>query len=678
MSTMFKLGRIRKIFLFCLLSIRLFSQESFSEQKLIDSVLSRLDTIDSERDKIILLHQQANYLHDFAPFTKIFLDSALVLASKAAMPDEIAISYLNLMHYYIANSVFDSADWFFDHALELDIVSENSVLRSDFLMQKATIHKSQGNIKGAIEYFLEALTLLESPGLSQSLTSEDESFGVTQSKCILHNNLANLYNDIKDVPSAIRHYDQSYDLLISLDEKAFAGTVLMNKAGLYEDLQIFDTAYLIQLEARKLKEEGVASIRSIAMSDLNIGIALVGLNRLDEALIPINNALNTFIEVDNSDGLSNAYISRGDLRLKSGAFSAAIEDCEQGKALAFETGILDLQRKACDCLFKVYKSTGNYGKALENHEYLKLLSDSLRNNENTRFITQLEMQYIFDREEEERKIEEQAASLQQVEKDARNQLAFIVLAALLVFSIAAVYLTYRNFIIKKKSESQLSQKNDIISKALQEKELLLREIHHRVKNNLQVISRLLRLQSRYIEDDTALNAISAGRNRVHSMALLHENLYQNNNFTGVNMQRYFDRLIEGLFATLNINPGKIQLVKEIAPIDLDIDSVVPIGLITNELITNALKHAFLNQEMGILKVRLFEKGNRLHLEVADNGKGMSTDFFESKSTSFGHKLIKAFATKLHAELRVLNKGGTTVQLVISDYRRADLGSSQPN
>jgi two-component sensor histidine kinase len=313
---------------------------------------------------------------------------------------------------------------------------------------------------------------------------------------------------------------------------------------------------------------------------------------------------------------------------------------------------------------------GNTVEALANHELLKSLSDSLRSSENTKYITQLEMQYNFDKVEEKRLIREQADLLILKEKDARNKRAFIILVILLIASIIVGYLLYQNYQIKKKSELELSLKNNVISKALQEKELLMREIHHRVKNNLQVISSLLRLQSRYVEDDAALNAISAGRSRVQSMALLHENLFQDDNFTGVNMQKYFDRLIEGLFTTLNVSPDKISLIKNIQPIDLDVDYVVPIGLITNELITNALKHAFVNQEFGVLSVRLFEENHKLTLEVSDNGKGMSTDFFKSRSTTFGHKLIKAFAIKLHADLRVLNHAGTTVQLIIHDYRTA--------
>jgi hypothetical protein len=207
---------------------------------------------------------------------------------------------------------------------------------------------------------------------------------------------------------------------MSLNEKGFAGTVLMNKAGLYQDHNIYDTAYQIQKLAKELKLEGDASQRSIAMSDLNIGNVLLELNELSEAGQYIDGALLAFIQLENTAGLTSGYISRGQLKFKRKEYQAAITDCKKGKELAMSEEILDLQQKACDCLFKAYKMFGNTVEALANHELLKSLSDSLRSSENTKYITQLEMQYNFDKVEEKRLIREQADLLILKEKDARN------------------------------------------------------------------------------------------------------------------------------------------------------------------------------------------------------------------------------------------------------------------
>src|SRR5690606_12446810 len=139
---------------------------------------------------------------------------------------------------------------------------------------------------------------------------------------------------------------------------------------------------------------------------------------------------------------------------------------------------------------------------------------------------------------------------------------------------------------------------------------------------LQVISSLLKLQSQHIEDASAIRAIAEGRNRVHSMALLHQNLYQEENLTGVEMKAYFTRLVEGLFEAYNIRTGQIRMETDIQPMTLDIDTVIPIGLIANELISNALKYAF-PTDTGNAKlfIGLRELQDELVFEVSDNGVG---------------------------------------------------------
>ena len=197
---------------------------------------------------------------------------------------------LDYMQFYMVHTQFDSAIWYYKKAMQLPILRQELIIRSDFFGQMDTLLKKQGNSKGAIDYFLQALTILEAPAY-QGQTEGQEKLELVRSLCVIHNNLANLYQEIKDYPGANGHYDQAFNLLLRLDEKGLAGTVLMNKGSIYLEKEIFDTAYSIQLVAKRLKLEGEASLRSIAMSDLNIGNALKGLQRSDEALAFINQAI---------------------------------------------------------------------------------------------------------------------------------------------------------------------------------------------------------------------------------------------------------------------------------------------------------------------------------------------------------------------------------------------------
>ena len=138
--------------------------------------------------------------------------------------------------------------------------------------------------------------------------------------------------------------------------------------------------------------------------------------------------------------------------------------------------------------------------------------------------------------------------------------------------------------------------------------MLLREIHRRVKNNLQVVSSLLRLQSRHVHDQQAHEALLEGRNRVNSMALIHQYLYREEDITKISADEYIEKLATTLYKSYNISDKQIKFKANIDPIKLDVDTAIPVGLILNELITNALKHAFPNKREGILEVSLLRGG----------------------------------------------------------------------
>jgi two-component sensor histidine kinase len=254
--------------------------------------------------------------------------------------------------------------------------------------------------------------------------------------------------------------------------------------------------------------------------------------------------------------------------------------------------------------------------------------------------------------------------------DAEKQIAASRLKAQqrnLLVLIAGLIVTFLLLGVVWRLYKKVKTSNAIISKSIEEKNILLREIHHRVKNNLQVISSLLKLQSGYIKDDAAIQAIAEGRSRVQSMALLHQNLYKEDNLTGVNMKEYFDTLIQGLFDTYNISSDRIKLHKQIEEINLDVDTVVPLGLITNELISNALKHAFPGATTGNLYVELYEADGNLILKVRDDGTGLSA---AASQEGFGSKLIQSLSQKLEADITTRSTHGTEVMLTIREYRKA--------
>lgn len=355
--------------------------------------------------------------------------------------------------------------------------------------------------------------------------------------------------------------------------------------------------------------------------------------------------------------------------MSEGNGQIAVNYCEEAYQLVKETRNSTALKTTLSCLVKSYEAIGDFKMANTYFKELDNLKTELYADSKVKEVTELQMEYEFQQEQ-------QKAELLQAQKDARQSLIRNSLILGLVAFAVIAFLVYRSALQRKKTNTLLEEKNTIISKALSEKELLLKEIHHRVKNNLQVISSLLSMQSRFIEDETAIEAIKGGRDRVKSMALIHQNLYQEDNLTGIEVKDYFEKLAKSLFNSYNIEPDRIDLELDIEPINLDVDTVIPLGLVVNELVSNALKHAFPDDRKGLIRIQLVEeidistKEPVLLLEVLDNGVGMEGDAPGEFSDSFGYRMIHAFKDKLEANLDMDTQDGTQVRLRIFDYQKA--------
>jgi two-component sensor histidine kinase len=187
--------------------------------------------------------------------------------------------------------------------------------------------------------------------------------------------------------------------------------------------------------------------------------------------------------------------------------------------------------------------------------------------------------------------------------------------------------------------------------ALREKEILLKEIYHRVKNNLQVVVSLLALQSRNAGHAAARNALNEGAQRIKSMALVHEQLYQSGDLTSIAFADYARQLLYHIVEGQGEAGARVTLSSEIAPVDLGIETAVPLGLIVNELVTNAYKHAFPEGRRGSICLRLQAlEDSQLELSVVDDGVGLPADFDAARAGSLGLRLVLSLSEQLGASL----------------------------
>ena len=326
-------------------------------------------------------------------------------------------------------------------------------------------------------------------------------------------------------------------------------------------------------------------------------------------------------------------------------------------------------------LFRVDSAENKFNSAMENYRLENVYKDSLLNEAKNKEIAELEIRYETSKKEkalkqnqEKNRLLNLKSSLQKTQLEQANLVKNISLGGFILFLIVFLSL-YSSYRIKQKTNRILeSQKNEInqqnmtLQKLVTEKEWLLKEIHHRVKNNLQMVMSLLNAQSFYLKDDVAMNAIRESQHRIHSMSLIHKKLYQSENVVSIDMKNYIQELIE-YFRTTFDTGQRIQFVTDIDPIELYSAQAVPLGLILNEVMTNSLKHAFPNNDNGIISIRFkHSENNQLLLNVSDNGIGILDELQEKHFQSLGMKLIKGFSEDLDAKLNIENDNGLSITI----------------
>jgi len=204
-----------------------------------------------------------------------------------------------------------------------------------------------------------------------------------------------------------------------------------------------------------------------------------------------------------------------------------------------------------------------------------------------------------------------------------------------------------------------------IRQSLKEKEVLLQEVHHRVKNNLQVISSLINMQVRQIRGDAARHALEECQRRVEAIALIHEKLYQSKDYARVPFSEYARALAANIFHATGVSPTDVSLTIAVEDIALPVDKAIPCGLILNELITNALKHAFPNGRKGTIRVEINKmSGQRLRIVVSDDGVGLPAGLDSQTTTSLGLHLVRMLTKQVDGVLEVASEGQASFCLAV--------------
>lgn len=327
--------------------------------------------------------------------------------------------------------------------------------------------------------------------------------------------------------------------------------------------------------------------------------------------------------------------------------------------------------------FKADSTLGKYKDAIKHFQLYKKHSDSVFNGEKSRQINSLQIQ--FDTEQKDRNIQllKQKEKLQETRIANDTMMRYIFAGVFLVLTLFA-FLLYNRSRLKNNANRkleikrrQIDEQNKELKKLLAEKEWLLKEIHHRVKNNLQIVISLLNTQSAYLENEEALTAIQNSQQRMHTISLIHQKLYQSENLSVIDMFWYINALVSYIKECYSSDKN-ILFVLDLEPVFLDAAQAVPIGLIINEAVNNAMKYAFPDKKKGEVKIHFKQIGqNKYKLEIADNGVGLPENVNINTHESLGMNLMQGLAAQLDGTFFLENENGLKITVIFEHYKITD-------
>ncbi|GGF04277.1 histidine kinase dimerization/phosphoacceptor domain -containing protein [Hymenobacter cavernae] len=326
-----------------------------------------------------------------------------------------------------------------------------------------------------------------------------------------------------------------------------------------------------------------------------------------------------------------------------------------------------LRRELYDILTRVKEQQHDYQQALAYHRLSAAYRDTMLNEQKSKQLIEAETRYqTKEKQAEITRLDE--ANAQRVRQLWGLGIGLSVLTLLLA-------LTAWQYQVIRRTNKQLHETNQTIldnNRRITEQSnrltMLMKELHHRVKNNLAIVSSLLRLQSNRLTDQGAVKAVREGQQRIEAMSLIHQRLYQTDNVTTVDMRRYITDLAESLMTAYGHDPADVDFQIQVEQAVLDVDLAVPLGLILNELLTNSFKYAFAQVARPGLRIYLGPDhiaGGELLLEVQDNGPGIDLAQWNQPSGSFGKRLIASLSEQVGGEMEFLNQQGALYRLHIA-------------
>ena len=449
---------------------------------------------------------------------------------------------------------------------------------------------------------------------------------------------------LNDLEKAAEFFEKCYMVAIEEQNELEAANALQNIGLVKGILGDIDSEIKNYEEARVVMTK-LGFVEGVANIDMNLGTAYVSQERFREGLEAFEKAKVVFEELGHEAALCVIHTNLAETYLITGRPRDAMKNALLSIEIAETLSLSNEKKYTLEILSRIYESQGDYMKALATLKEYQLLKDSIFQDEKLNQIEELKVEYETQQKEDDIAILNASNAL----KDARlkqQQIFLIFLIGGSVLFLFLVLILYNRYKLKKKSS--------------EEKEVLLKEIHHRVKNNLQIIESLLSLQGRTKGNRKPEDLLQISQDRIHAISAIHEKLYQSENLKEINFKSYINDLI--LHFSESYATENIRFSTDIQDVDLDLDQLIPCGLIVNELVTNSLKYAFDNTSDPEIEINgEINEGSYL-LKITDNGSG-----FEQKEdgSSLGLRLVHSLVNQLNGTIKRLEINGTGYQILFT-------------
>jgi two-component system, sensor histidine kinase PdtaS len=566
-------------------------------------------------------------------------------------------------------------------ARSLEMLGDLHMLKKEFaeastaLEEALSIYESIGHTKLQGVYLLlgdcyrwkqdygKALTYLLK-ALKTEKTGEDTP---TMRLCQINNILGLFYHDIDRCDNEAKYMTDALEIARMLDDRSATFLLTINLALAYCDLHKPEQALKVLGSSAIPEKTNQKSWYS--MGYLN---AYTQLQQFDLArphcdtlmMLAEKKMVNDYIKDNIYRTVATYFFSMNEYK-KARYYLSKCIDIENRTHLGND--VMETSR----LLYKLDSVNGDFRSAFTNLQAYTTMMDSVTSARKVLQFQVLAVEYEVGMKEDSIKLKDreillltQRNRLQQANLSQAGIIRNITVAGI-VLALITIGLLYRQYRQKQKSNHLITLKNGQLQHYLSEKEWLLKEIHHRVKNNLQTIMGLLGTQSRYLRNDIAISAITDSQRRIQSMSLIHQKLYQSNNLSSIRMVDYVHELVDSLGDSFNVS-NHVRFKLDIQPIELDLAHCIPIGLILNEAITNSFKHAFQSDEQGLVSISLKNtSANNYLLIIKDSGPGLPHGFLVDRSDSMGMNLMRGLCAEIGAQFIVSGQNGVQIEISFS-------------